>query len=103
MTHARRWSGDTCDHTHRNVPDWPLSSSEQRTEEPKPEEQQGRHHGDGRRHGLPDGVRRAATDEGRREGQGRTPSYPRLISSQQPSVRCPIVCPVHSTLAQTER
>lgn len=100
MTHARRWSGDTCDHTHHDVPDWPPSSLEQRTEEPKAKEQQGRYHGDGIRHGLPDGDRRAATDEGLCEGRGRTPSYPRLISTQQPSVRCPFVCPVHSTLAQ---
>lgn len=71
-------------------------SLEQRAEELR------RQDGDGGRDGLPYGVQRSATDEGRREGQGRTPSYPRLISPQQPSVRRPFVCPVHSTPAQTE-
>lgn len=35
-----------------------------------------RQDGDGGRDGLPDGVQLSATDEGRREGQGHTPSYP---------------------------
>lgn len=96
MSHARCWSGDTCDHTHHNVPDWPFPSLRQRAEELR------RQDGDGGRDGLPYGIQHAAIDEGRREGQGRSPSYPRLNSPQQPSVRRPFVCPVNSTLAQTE-